>query len=223
MKINENIKFKIHSDKLLHSIEAFRVKSKSFFATVATFHLPCVRAFYNGSNVYMLPSCVTAMMTGVCIDYKYFAGSKDPIEILNKNRSRGYGTCINDKEKIHLIEYSRNIKQWQNLYNITIKNKKSIDSVFGSFSLENKLFEPRKYNHHLHLSSLPNYTINNYSYINTVEQLKQEYSISYNYTDTKYGINILEFKTINKAGYITPLKTWLIDAVYDMYIQNNPK
>jgi hypothetical protein len=222
-KICESIKYKIESKHMEHNIEIFQIKYQDFFSTVSKFHLPCVRGFYDGNQVYLLPSAITAFMTMLNIDYKYFAGSKDPIEILNKNRCRGFGTCINDKEKIHLIEYSRNIKQWQNLYNIAIKNKKSIDSVFGSLRMENKLFEPRKYNHHLHLSSLPSYNINNYSYINTVEQLKQEYSISYNYTDTKYGINILEFKTINNAGYITPLKTWIIDAVYDMYNQNNSK
>ena len=31
--------------KLLHTIEAFRVKTGDFFSTVSKFHLPCVRSY----------------------------------------------------------------------------------------------------------------------------------------------------------------------------------
>ena len=84
MKISENIKFKLISIDLIHPMEIFRVKDKDFFSTVGRFHLPCVRSFYDGNNVYMLPSCITAMLTGYNIDYKYFAGVRDPIDIITK-------------------------------------------------------------------------------------------------------------------------------------------
>ena len=39
-------------------------------------------------------------MTLINIDYKYFAGSKDPIEIINKYRQRGYSLPLNDSESL---------------------------------------------------------------------------------------------------------------------------
>ena len=50
------------------------------------------------------------------LDYKYFSGSKDPIDIINKYRMRGFGTLLNEKEKIKLIEYSKNVQQWADFY-----------------------------------------------------------------------------------------------------------
>ena len=98
-----NVKFKIDSQYLPHSFEIFSIKYKSFFSTVSKFHLPIVRSYYNGNNVYLLPSCISACMTMMNIDYKYFAGSKDQIDIINKYRMRGFGTYLNAKEKMKLI------------------------------------------------------------------------------------------------------------------------
>ena len=142
-KICENIKFKLHSNKLSHSIEAFRTKGQSFFNTVARFHLPCVRAFYNGKNLYMLPSCVTAMMTGINIDYKYFAGIRDPIDILNKYRMRGYGILLNDHEKQHMVYYNSKLNsKLNNMFNINIKNKENINKFFGPQNINENIFKP---------------------------------------------------------------------------------
>src|SRR6185437_9370946 len=95
LKISESIRYKLKSPKLLRTIETFRSRAEDFFSTVSQFHLPCVRAYYNGANVYMLPTFITAMLTCVNINYKYFAGVRDPVEILNKYRSRGFGTLLN--------------------------------------------------------------------------------------------------------------------------------
>ena len=35
----------------------------------------------------------------------------------------------------------------------------------------------------------------------------------YNYNDI--GINTLRFRTIKDSGYVMPLKTWIMDAVWD--------
>ena len=106
LRISENVKFKIESPYLKHSIEIFRIKFKDPFSCVARFHLPNVRGLYNGEDVYLLPSCITSMMTFSNIDYKYFAGIRDPIEIINKYRRRGYGFFLNDMEKIHTVRYT---------------------------------------------------------------------------------------------------------------------
>jgi hypothetical protein len=70
-------KFKIESPHLNHSFELFSVRYDDFFSIVARFHLPCVRGYYNGSNVYLTPSCISAHMTYMNIDYKYVCGTKD--------------------------------------------------------------------------------------------------------------------------------------------------
>ena len=92
---------------------------------MSRFHLPIVRSYYDGSEIYLTPSCVFACMTLLNIDYKYFAGSKDPIEIINKYRMRGFGTILNEKEIVRLIEYSSLIPKWKNSYNLNIQSNKT--------------------------------------------------------------------------------------------------
>ena len=89
---------------MFKQIELFRTKNTNFFSVVAKFHLPCVRAYYQYDNLYMLPSCVTSMMTSLNIDYNYFCGKFNPITILAKYISRGYGIILNSQE----IEYLKN-------------------------------------------------------------------------------------------------------------------
>ena len=107
IKISESIKYSIKGDKLLHNIELFRSKNNDFFSTIARFHLPCVRGYYTGNNVYLLPSCITAMITGLNLEYKYFSGKRDPIDILNKYRKRGFGTILNKSELKQVVDYNK--------------------------------------------------------------------------------------------------------------------
>ena len=92
-------KYNIESNILTKNLELFSIKYDDFFATVSSFHLPCVRSYYDGLNVYLTPSCITAHLTYMNIDYKYIFGTKDPLDILNKYRLRGYGTWLNNDEK----------------------------------------------------------------------------------------------------------------------------
>jgi hypothetical protein len=112
IKFSENFRFKLCCKNT--NIEMFRIKDKEFFNTVARFHFPCVRAYYNGSNVYMLPSCISAMMTGVNIEYKYFAGIRNPNEIINKYIQRGFGILLNKYEINLWVEYNKSNNLYQN-------------------------------------------------------------------------------------------------------------
>lgn len=211
MKISEGIKFKLKSTEMLHSIEVFRVRDNDFFATVGRFHLPCVRAFYDGSDVHLLPSCITAMLTGFNIDYKYFAGIRDPIDILNKYRMRGYSIIINDKEKQHMVYYNGAVNKWNGMFAVDTKKKESITSLFGSKKLTDEIYKPAKY-----LKGFPDdaYRKVDSPYIQTVADLQSWYNERYP-VFAKTGLNLMDFKTINSEGYINPLKTWLFDAVQD--------
>ena len=94
----------------------------------------------------MTPSCISAHLTYMNIDYKYFAGSKDPIEIINKYRMRGFGTWLNKNEIATYMKYSSMVPFWNNLFNINLNNKNTISSALGPLPLTHKLFYPRQFN-----------------------------------------------------------------------------
>ena len=140
-----SFKTRISAYQLDHDFELFPIKKNDFMNTVGQFHMPCVRAYYNGTKVYMTPSCISAHMTFMNIDYKYFAGSRDPIEIINKYRMRGFGTWLNQNEIKTFIKYTGSVPFWNNLYNINLKSK-NIGDCLGPLQINHKLFFPRQFN-----------------------------------------------------------------------------
>jgi len=212
-----NFKFRITSSYLPHNFELFQTKYTEFFNTVARFHLPIVRSYFDGDNVYITPSCVSACMTMLNIDYKYFAGSKDPIEIINKYRMRGFGTILNDREIIRLIEYSNLVPKWKQLYSLNIQSNSSVFKILGQLEPSHTIFKPSfvldkkepsdeyKKPRNMEYMSIPN----NVSDI--ISLIRSMYFTS-NVNDV---INLTNITTINKYGYVEPVKKWLIDAFYD--------
>ena len=114
--VGENIKFHISSPHLSRKFEVFKIKY-NFLATVSRFHLPCVRGYYDGNEVYLLPSAISALITNKCIDYKYFAGVRSPFDILLKYIFRGYTIFLNKKEIVKLAEYIKNSDHWKAMFN----------------------------------------------------------------------------------------------------------
>ena len=220
-RCHENLKFKISSKYINHDFEFFKTRYEgSFFSTVSQFHLPCVRGFYNGNDVKMLPSCISAAMTLINIDYKYFAGSKDPIEIINKYRMRGYTTILNDSEKIRLVSYSNKVEKWDKLYgNISKNSESSINSIFGPKALHYTLFKPRQCNKELYESIKP-VDINNYN-TNTIIQTYNSNNEDFKTGDflkTKTAFQVMDgLSTINSFGYVKKLKKWYFDYIYENF------
>ena len=210
LKISENIKFKIRSPHMTHSIEAFRTRYDDFFSCVSRFHLPCVRGYYNGDNVYLLPSCITALMTFTNIDYKYFAGIRDPIDIIDKYRMRGFGTMINDQEKNHVTEYNSSTNRWKGLFTVDNKSKSSINAQFSPKKLNDNIYKPGRF-----LRDLPDDTYRkvNVKYIDTNEDYYNYFKVNFGYTPG--AVDFLKFHAIKEDGSIEPLKKWIIDAAYD--------
>jgi hypothetical protein len=205
-----------------HSIEIFQTKYEPFFSTVARFHLPCVRGYYNGTETLLLPSCVSAMMTMMNMDYKYFAGSKDPIEIINKYRLRGFGTFLNDKEKIKMIEYSDSVPKWKKLYNLKKTNKTSVDSVLGGMDINHDFFKPRKVLSDQYTESIP--VLDNYKKLNyeqlvgiTLDQdnkLFKEYQRVFQIKDNEQSLFKQLYSSLDylkKDGYVKTLDKWLVE------------
>jgi hypothetical protein len=149
MKIGDSIRFKFNFNKIGRTIEFFKSNSKDFFSLVAHFHLPTVRAYYQGDNVYMTPSCVTAMMTGINIEYKYFAGIRDPVDIINKYNRRGFGVILNSIELEQYKKFNENSEKFK------VGTKTLYDPMFATIDTETK---------------------KEYEYLRTNEEIKQIYS-----------------------------------------------
>ena len=144
-----NLKCKISAPQLDHVFEIFPINTKDFIGTAGCFHMPCVRAYYDGNNVYMTPSCVSAHLTYMNIDYKYFASTTNPFEIINKYRMRGFGTWLNNSEKIAFNAFNNITPFWNKLYcNINASN--------GPLLCTHKLYYPRFYNIDYYMDKYPN-------------------------------------------------------------------
>ena len=212
----ESIKFKIFGVKLNHNFEIFNTKyPASFFSIISKFHLPCVRGYYDGDNVYLLPSCVSAANTLINLDYKYFAGSIDPIEIINKYRTRGYSTILNDSEKIKFIKYVLSLDKTSMMYNNpSLRKQKEIDSILGYFEINDKFFNPREVLYKYYLNNKP--VDLNYNSVSLNFQWREENNqIISNKTESTNLLKIMDLNFINENGYIKPVKKWYFDAIYD--------
>jgi hypothetical protein len=210
MYFSSSYKVRISSSQLKHDFELFSISKDDFMTTVANFHMPCVRAYYDGSNVYMTPSFITAHLTFMNIDYKYFAGSKDPINIINKYRMRGFGVWLNQKEIETYIKYCYEVPFWNKLFNINPNNKHSYSKCLGALNISHRLFKPRCF-----CPSLINkpfdapYNYNDYIGTNTGVSMQFYFEV---YPNAYLIDNIddsLEFLDI-ETGYIKPLNISVI-------------
>ena len=219
--INISYKVKIKSNHIQRPLELFSVLGEDFFGLVSKFHLPCVRAYYDGNNVYLTPSCITAHMTYMNLDYKYFAGSNDEINIILKYRMRGFGTMLNRNELDKLIKYASKILFWNRLYNINLDNHSSIVNNLGCMSYQDKVFHPRLYNADLYDPNISYVNINDgyntvkeLPKIKTLDQMKG--FITCNLKGFEFTIDLMKFQTIGNDGFIMPVQKWLIDSIFHL-------
>ena len=220
-------KYKLYSPHLDFPFELFMIKY-SFMSTVQNFHLPCVRCYYDGSNVYLTPSCITAHLTYMNIDYKYFTGTQNPIEIINKYRMRGFGTWINENEKIILLKYSEESVFWNNLYQINFNDEKTIVSNLGALLINHKIFRPRLFNPNEFIyaplidiqSGYFNEPIN-CDKLETKNEYLLELDEKYNNNNYQYLYKIFKkLQTINEKGSINPVQKWIIEFIWNIYNVN---
>ena len=109
IQISENLKYKLSHPFLRTPFEIFSVR-KNIIKTVANFHVPIVRSYFNGTRAYILPSCVSALKTKINIDIKYFSSGKFPGHTIIKYLNRGFGTVLNKKEINEIMDYRSNNK-----------------------------------------------------------------------------------------------------------------
>jgi hypothetical protein len=216
-----NIKNKISSVFIDHDLEIFPIKGNDFMGVVNQFHVPCVRAYYDGTTVYMTPSFITAHLTYMNLNYKYVAGTIDPIEIINKYRMRGFGTWLNKEEIKLFIKYINKMQFWNNLYNIDINNGGTFKSALGFLPITHKIFRPRLYNS-VHYESKDIRFVILESDIYTTFTV--EYNIPSNYYSMKYNCknceNVMKnIQFINDiSGYINKLDKYIIQIYNYIYV-----
>jgi hypothetical protein len=212
-KLAESIRFKLKSPNMNRQFEVFKIKNKNFFSIVSKFHMGFVRAFWNGTTVKCLPSYISSMMLQITTDYNYFASIRDPIEIINKYRSRGFGIILNDTEKVHMAYYN-SIKpnneenKWNNMYKVNIKNKQSILNIFGHKNINDEIFKPSKY-----FNGADNtcFHIINHEYVNNFDQAFGNFF-------SKSNEFMARLKSINNNGYIVPLQKEYIKLFWQSII-----
>lgn len=219
--INISFKVKISSNHIQRPLELFSCLGNDFFSMVSKFHLPCVRAYYDGDNVYMTPSCISAHLTYMNLDYKYFAGSNDEISIILKYRMRGFGTLLNKNEMDKVIKYCSSITFWSRLYNINLEDKDTIKESLGSLDYDHKVFHPRLFNADLpEYDNAPYVNINDgYNNVDPLEKISKKEDIVKQITENMKGFhfdfNLIDFQTVGGDGYVKPVQKWLIDTVYN--------
>ena len=151
-------------------------------------------------------------MTYLNIDQKYFASIRDPVEIINKYRMRGYGMFLNSVEKAYMDEFNCKNEKWKSLLSIDEKDKQTITNTYGSKKVTDKMFKPNLvWNAH----PADTYKDPKFNYILSVEDLTNAYK-SYGYDATKSPLNLLQFKTIKSDGTINPFQPWVLDAAYNI-------
>jgi hypothetical protein len=230
--VKEDFKYKITSPHLNRTIEIFRSKYPEVWSIVGKFHLPCVRCYYDFNKVYLLPSCITSHLTFMNIDYKYFAGSCDPAEILLKNLQRGWGTYLNLNEISHLIKYISEVDKWKNLIDINIKSLKTYSKIRGSTLLSSKLFRPRLYNSDFYYEAVPvdltigynECIVGENKIIDNERKFKSDMMRRYPGCFFPTKIDMLKFTAINNiTGKPQPIKKWVIDAFWNLNPRNKKK
>jgi hypothetical protein len=215
---DENIKYKVSSKYLRHNLEIFRVKYNNFFSTVSKFHIPIVRSYYNGKTVYILPSCISACMSYMSIDYKYFSGSKDPLTIINKYRLRGFGTYLNDKEKINYVDYISKIDEYKQLYQLNLRNSLSVINILKELQYDSSIYKKKN-------QMIGYYPKLNFIYIDpnkaNATNIINLYEKYYNVLIKPINKNILlpshnsTLGCINNLGYVKQFNKWIIDMMYE--------
>lgn len=220
-KVNISFKYNIKSPAYLNrNLELFATYKDDPFAIVARFHMPCVRGYWSGKDVYLLPSCVMSHMTLMNIDYKYFSGKKDPIDIINKYRMRGFGTFLNKQEIRDLLIYSKETK-WNNLLfiedseDIVERNKQ----ILGHTSITQVIHRPNMVNP----SGYPNMVEYNRDHdnkdkngnlINSVKEyqvaVNELYKISGKEDDIMYN-----YTTVNESGSINMVNNIIIEQYFN--------
>ena len=199
LSFNDGIKYKITCAYMNRPIEFYSIIGNDPFTRVSLFHLPCVRAYYDGTDFYCTPSFISSAMTFINIDYKYFAGTSHPAEIILKYNRRGLGLLLNENEKLELIKYLYTKPEWRKKFNIT--NSDHTNKIFGIRDVDHTLYNLPKQNKEYNFQDI---IILSKQWITI---LLEKYPQAKQFFDT----NLLEMKCVESNGCIKPMNNEVIN------------
>ena len=103
-------KYKIFGPGLCRPIDLFRTYQNPI-QMVKRFHMNCVKMYYDG-NIYLMRSCVSSLLSGVCEKYKWFSCNKVPVHVILKYAHRGFSCVLNTKEITSIENYLKKDNPW---------------------------------------------------------------------------------------------------------------
>merc|ERR1711934_821759 len=82
------------------TIRISSIGDESFVSYASSQPHGVTRGYYNGENLYLLPSCVCSLMTNVSPDIRGHKDSyEDVLEEIYKLHIKGFGCCFNSSQK----------------------------------------------------------------------------------------------------------------------------
>jgi hypothetical protein len=109
-RVDTENKHKWRINGLTRTIDIFHVDGIA--EVIVKYHLPCVRAWYDGDMVHCFSSFITAAMTGMNIDIRWTSNRKDVRDIVLKYFQRGFGTLLTKADRESLLQYINEGNQW---------------------------------------------------------------------------------------------------------------
>jgi hypothetical protein len=103
--------YRMYGPGLIRPIDLFMIAYPPIIM-VKKFHLPCVKMYYDNLRLYILSSCVSALLSGINYQYKWFSCNKVAGDIIVKYCNRGITTILNDEEIKALAEYIKISPRW---------------------------------------------------------------------------------------------------------------
>ncbi len=137
-KVNSisSFKFAISGPGLIRPIEIFRIYY-SHKKMTKKFHMPNVRAYFEGQNgrkdpsmedLYAHRAFITAAKSGINEDYRWFSCNKIPVKTCLKNVQRGITTILNSREIDSAQEYLTHDTQYPKMVMGCVNRKHSFFS-----------------------------------------------------------------------------------------------
>ncbi len=113
-KVDTPNKYKYTITGIPREIDLFSVSSIP--GTIVKFHLNCVRAWYDGNQVWCFPSFVSACIKGLCTDLRWVSCNKDLRDIVIKYIVRGFSVILNTDDYSNIVAYisNKNIPYFKN-------------------------------------------------------------------------------------------------------------
>lgn len=133
-----NFKYSLYGPGINRPIDLFWI-TKSPDTFVEQFHLGVVRMHWNGKQINIMQSALSALLTGINHDYRWMSCNKAPVIPVIKYAQRGYTTPLNKFERPILVEYISGNKEW---CNSIITQTMANENIFSPVMLHNLFFMP---------------------------------------------------------------------------------